>query len=432
MSEGEWNRIVKNLDYLNRLSKKELRSVLKDTALFDALLQFSIEGKSSKKSKIDENAFSNVGRRSIMNEGNTCYLNSALQAMRNSLYYAQDLEVGPFGKKLKNFYEGRERSLVGTLERELGANLRRQSDSAEYFNKVCKLLESEGSSALLDKIKLKNNVVTWTCSNCQFTSDDTRGSRVAAYSLALIEPGHTQTALSQSLHYERDRTCKQCQHEVLHRGHKHFDVQHLTIVASDPYLQKLQVDLHFDLDHTHYELISAVLHSGGTSGGHYIALVKDESGTWSSCNDSYIQNISPSELKSYLSRWTTTQVIYKVQKISVPVEEVVKKEPVAEKDGRAVVVGEVVDVAMSEGVAPATEPDAPPSTEEVEEVDEVEDEVKEVKEVNELKEVNEVNEVKEVEEVKNVKEEDGIKTIDEDGKEKQPAQNWPSWPWSWN
>jgi len=56
-------------------------------------------------------------------------------------------------------------------------------------------------------------------------------------------------------------------------------------------------------------LTSIVLHSGGTHGGHYIALV-NKSNQWYMCNDSHVYSIETNEFQNYIQNWTVKLMIY--------------------------------------------------------------------------------------------------------------------------
>jgi len=70
----------------------------------------------------------------------------------------------------------------------------------------------------------------------------------------------------------------------------------------------------FQRDSINYELISAILHSGSNSYGHYIAITKEKSNVWSVCNDSSIKMVNEDEINKSLRSWVTTLMVYKVSK----------------------------------------------------------------------------------------------------------------------
>jgi hypothetical protein len=95
---------------------------------------------------------------------------------------------------------------------------------------------------------------------------------------------------------------------------RYFNVEHLTLVISDPYAIKIKPLLQFQRESINYELISAILHSGSNSYGHYIAITKEKSNVWSVCNDSSIKMVNEDEINKYLRSWVTTLMVYKVSK----------------------------------------------------------------------------------------------------------------------
>jgi len=222
-----------------------------------------------------------------------------------------------FGQKLRDFYEGADVSLVSYLEEQLSIDLNTQSDAADHYHKICKLLEEEGSSSVLDNIKLRNNVVEWTCSGCSTKTIDNRGSRVSSFYLLLSDIDHSLIkSLELALSYNRERNCNTCEKLCTHTATKTFDVEHLSLVVANPYKAELFPLLEFELHGRKYDLISVVLHTGSPRGGHYIVVVQDDLGKWIICNDSSIRQITEDEVTQYFKNWTTTQMIYKITKSS--------------------------------------------------------------------------------------------------------------------
>jgi len=237
-----------------------------------------------------------------------------LQALRNSLDLNSSTHLGEFGRNLIAFYNGNGPSIVSYLERKLGTNLRKQSDAVEHFHKICELLENEGSDSLLNKIRLQNSEVEWKCMNCNKVTRDTRGSQTVAFSLLINEVADSlKKCLELALYYERQRSCSNCKNQCKHKAKKTFNVEHLVLVVAHPYKAKITPSLKFNLNGLSYDLISVVLHSGSMHGGHYIAVVKDDSGKWSICNDSSVRPISSKDISSYMNcSGNPTQMIYKV------------------------------------------------------------------------------------------------------------------------
>jgi len=80
------------------------------------------EDRKNEVSQESEKTTVDAQRRGIINEGNTCYLASALQVLRNSLQ-TQDSNNREFAAKLKAFYSGEEQSLVSYLEKKFNVDL---------------------------------------------------------------------------------------------------------------------------------------------------------------------------------------------------------------------------------------------------------------------------------------------------------------------
>jgi len=303
MEEDKSRRVI---EYLNSLSPQELEVLLnKQSRLRKELEKINIP------KYVLENEKKSISRRGFQNEGNTCYLNAVLQALKNSLYFSGTI-THPFSQKLNDFYAGEEQSIVPYLQQALQSNLRRQSDAAEYFTKICQLLETEGSDDILKNIILKNNRVQWQCMYCKKVTEDTRNNQASSYYIVLSDKvTPSMQALPKALHYTRERNCKKCDKQQIHEGKRNFDVKDLILVLSDPYILDITPTIEFSIESNNYQLISVVLHKGTNTTGHYTTIIND-SNKWYLCDDSIIKSVSGPKFKQYLEDWVTTMMIYRV------------------------------------------------------------------------------------------------------------------------
>jgi len=144
------------------------------------------------------------GPRPIQNEGNTCYVSASLQALKNSLDFSGQKDLGPIGKILQYFYQGKEQSVIDRLENALNQDLRMQSDAAAFISQLCEILIKEGSGQLLDNIKFNSGHIDWKCKNCN--APDQRSTNNFACFLLLTDcPGDFNNSLHNSLYYEREK-----------------------------------------------------------------------------------------------------------------------------------------------------------------------------------------------------------------------------------
>jgi len=258
----------------------------------------------------------------LQNVGNTCYLNSVLQAIYSciseyeSFNPTNEVENNFLGILNKTFTIS---EFVDFLEFKMGTkNLRQQSDAMAFLTDFFALVNPNGLFKDFFRTKFSK------CGICECGDKITipLKTNIACFYLKEFPDNTIQTAFNRTL--SNNLTPYNCAKCGITNGNARelysFEANNIVLVVAWPHEVgqfKLAEELTCETNNSTYILKSVVLHRGSTHGGHYIALV-NQNYQWYICNDSIVREITYNEFSRLIGSWTIKMAVYTIKYSNTP------------------------------------------------------------------------------------------------------------------
>jgi len=226
----------------------------------------------------------------LFNDSNTCYLNSALQALNSchSNFHTtpQQQVSGKLAKAVIKLFAGQRclREVIQEIKKE-NWSVHQQRDAAEFIEWLFEIMERQGSGELLLEFKAKNTKLS-PCTKCLYQ----RIIKSSSSMQYLTSKGNTlQERLDN--YFVLQTTCITCEEEFEKNRYSFETYPKFLLLRTDDAFDAAILEEKIILGGNRYQITGVCIQYGSYQGGHYVAIVRDTQ-RWMYCNDSIVHELS--------------------------------------------------------------------------------------------------------------------------------------------
>ncbi len=258
----------------------------------------------------------------IYNIGNSCYLNSAIQLLFNSIDFRQICYNTDIYNIIKSydsntiFNPNSIKSLVANKYKQF--NNTNQQDSFEFLVYFLDIIDSFNHNLLYKKFGMKTTInIKCKMLNCEYESEHIETDLFLQLPIANdLSDAYRLYKQTELLDNDNKYYCEKCKKKTIARKNiimsKWSDNLIIILKRFDNMMRKDNRMVNIPLEWRHgYMLQGGIIHMGSTNGGHYIYFGKDTN-NWYIANDMSISKIN--NINDFMSnQGSTAYILYYVK-----------------------------------------------------------------------------------------------------------------------